>query len=39
MSDFDDEDFIDTDVDSDAGSDMKFDCIKYREIRKPPIRP
>ena len=26
MSDFDDEDFTDTDVDSDAGSDMKFDC-------------
>ena len=25
MSDF-DEDFTDTDVDSDAGSDMKFDC-------------
>ena len=26
MSDFDDEDFTDTNVDSDAGSDMKFDC-------------
>ena len=26
MSDFDDEDFTDTDVDSDAGSDMKVDC-------------
>ena len=26
MSDFDDEDFTDTDVDSDAGSDMKFYC-------------
>ena len=26
MSDFDDEDFTDTDVDSDAGSDMRFDC-------------
>ena len=26
MSDFDDEDFTDMDVDSDAGSDMKFDC-------------
>ena len=26
MSDFDDEDFTDTDVDSDAVSDMKFDC-------------
>ena len=26
MSDFDDEDFADTDVDSDAGSDMRLDC-------------
>ena len=26
MSDFDDEDFTDTDVASDAGSDMKFNC-------------
>ena len=31
MSDFDDEDFTDTDVDSDAGSDVKFDC----STRKP----
>ena len=30
MSDFDDEDFTDTDVDSDAVSDMKFDCNTWK---------
>ena len=30
MNDFDDEDFNDTDVDSDAGSDMKFECNTWK---------
>ena len=30
MSDFDDEDFNDMDVDSDAGSDMEFECNTWK---------